>query len=170
MEAETVRAESEIRDLLVKQVGNEANAAQLYEALGQVARAGAWFGCEKLFQHEADEELQHRRKVNAFLVDYWGYRYNEPAVASQTLVLALKPAEWMSQAKAAELENLDQWKAIAGKALEEECYDAFGFAQWFIKQQVKTITMYSDIQRRLDVAGNDRAALLAVDTEIGGMA
>ena len=151
---------SEMAALLTRQVGRELFSYYVYLGLYN------WFadlgldGLAGFMKKNADEELKHTEKVNAYLVD----TNNRPALPAIEA-----PAPEYDSAVAVAQAALDHeisvtadWKNIHGLAVNDNDPTTMALALWFVTEQIEEEDKTMKLVQKLKLAG-DGLALLQID-------
>ena len=145
-------------------IHSELYASNLYKHVANQLQRLGYFGAQKFFLSESSDELGHYQKI----VDYINDR---GLVASVPQIEAMD--ESVTSLRDALTVGFETEKAL-GADYAEWYKDAFAedvvtaqFLLQFIEHQRKSIGEYGDLISRLDRAGNNEAALLIIDKEMG---
>jgi ferritin len=149
-------------------MAKEFYAAYLYLAMA------AWFEAQALpgFAHwmrlQNEEEQQHALKLFQYLLDSGGHVELEgipaPPDKFKTPLSVMQMALDHEQKVTAAINKLYELAA------REKDYPAQLALQWFITEQVEEERNVSDIIQRMEHAGDNGAALLMIDHELGSRA
>jgi ferritin len=159
----------EISDTLFQafntQYSRELTNSDAYYQLANVAGDLAWDGCEKFLLKSSGEEREHAGKIRDFLLD----RNREPVILAkpEQSVNAKDPLGWITIAYGLEQANTKLILTLNDMCDNENDEDAENFLIWFIEEQRKSERELYDWIQRLTRAGDNIAALLMLDEDIG---
>jgi ferritin len=127
--------DSNLRKLLIAQIGNELGAHQLYMAIALYFDRRSLKRWGKLFRDQAIEEAQHATKIMDFLTDN-EVDFDLPALKSTSTKFdsALAAAR---RALKSEKDVAAQFDRMAAVAASAEDHRGHQFLQWFIEEQVE---------------------------------
>ena len=153
----------EVKACLDEAVHAELYAANLYKHIAnQVQRLGH-FGAQKFFLAESASELEHYQ-IHANYQNDSGTVASIPAIeAMDEPIGTLRDAIETAYDTELQLEkDYVRWYSACTKdPVTAE------FLLQFLRGQRKSVGEYGDLLARLDLAGDDRAALLQIDNELG---
>lgn len=147
--------------ILQEAVAAELYASHLYRHIANQMQRLGFFGAHKFFETEAGHEVEHYRLIAQYLND-------RGSVARLPVVDAIsEPISGLRDALEAALDTERQ--------LEQDYVGWYGqadvvtqqFLLQFIETQRKSVGEFGDLISRLDRCGDDRAALLIFDKELG---
>ncbi len=150
---------------LNEQITQELHASQYYLAMSAYFERTGYPGFAHWMRMQADEERAHALRIFDFVNDREGR-----VVLGQ---VDAPPSEFGSPLEVfrAALAHERKVTALIGElyrlAVEETDYPTQVMLQWFINEQVQEEKVTSDIVDRLRLAGDDRSALLLLETELG---
>ena len=157
------------KPLISKQVESSLNAAiasefyasHLYRHLANHLQRLGYFGAQKFFLGEAADELTHQQKLADFMNDM-GAVAQTPAIEAMTeAVGSLADAlESAYDTEAQLLKDYVAWHRSADPVTQQ-------FLLQFIEIQRRSVGEFGDWISRLDRCGDDKAALLMLDKELG---
>lgn len=153
----------EVKACLDEAVHAELYAANLYKHIAnQVQRLG-YFGAQKFFLAESASELEHYQ-IHANYQNDSGTVASIPAIeAMDEPIGTLRDAIEAAYDTELQLEKdyIRWYSACTKDPVTAE------FLLQFLRGQRKSVGEYGDLLARLDLAGDDRAALLQIDNELG---
>lgn len=156
-----------VQALIVAQTEREARARSIYLSLSLWCNLAGYDGAQAYFRKSSEDEGEHLGKFLDFLADYTDFQCPVPAVDVQNL----GPASLMdafSEALALEQTVTTAINGIARAADEEEdAQEVEAFLQWFLLEQIASVSEIRTILRWLQRAGDDTAALFSADEKIG---
>lgn len=142
----------------------ERYASNLYTHVANQMQRIGYFGAEKFFRGEAADELEHYGKLVGYFNDR-GSMAPVPAIEEMDeKVSSLREA--MTLAFETELDLGNKYNDWYAKIHPKDPATA-QFLLQFIEIQTKSIGEYADLLSRLNLCGDDRAALLMLDNELG---
>ena len=126
---------SELRKLLIAQIGNELAAHQLYMAISLYFQRQSLDGWGKLFRDQSIEEAQHAQKIMDFLTDN-EVEFDLPALkaTSTRFGSASAAAKRALESERTVAAQFDRMAAVAGA---NDDHRGHTFLQWFIEEQVE---------------------------------
>jgi len=154
-----------IEKALNQQINQEMAAAYSYLA------ASAWLdsdnlkGFAKWMEIQRTEELEHARRIIAFLHDRGG-KLKLEAVAQPKSDFG-SVMEVFQAALASEENNTRSIHQLYKLAIDENDYPTQSFLKWFIDEQVEEERIMNDAIGLLEHAGQDRSALLVLNQQLG---
>lgn len=127
--------DSDLRKLLIAQIGNELAAHQLYMAIAVYFDRRSLKRWGKLFRDQAIEEAQHAQKIMDFLIDN-EIDFDLPALKSTSTRFesALAAARRALKSEKDVAAQFDRMAAVAAAAGDHRGHQ---FLQWFIEEQVE---------------------------------
>ncbi|HEY1359299.1 MAG TPA: ferritin [Thermoleophilaceae bacterium] len=138
-------------EALTAQIGREFGASQQYLAVAVWYEGQTFPRLASLFYAQALEERDHALMMVKYLLDS-GLEPKLPGVAEPKSSFA-DVVEPISVALEQERRVTDQISELASVAREENDYVSEQFVQWFLKEQVEEIDLFSSL---LDVAERSR--------------
>jgi ferritin len=145
-------------------IHSELFASNLYRHVANQLQRLGYFGAQKFFLSESSDELEHYQKIVDYINDR-GFVATVPQIeAMDDSVTSLRDA--LNIAFETEKALGDDYAEWYKQALEEDVFTA-QFILQFIEIQRKSIGEIGDLLSRLDRAGNNEAAILIVDKELG---
>ena len=151
-----------VEAMLNEAVHAELYASNMYRHLAvQMQRVG-YFGAHKHFSAAASEELEHFEKLADYLNDR-GTVAKIPALEA----IADKVASLGDALDAALEAELDLERNYVRWYKGCECEITKQFLLGFLEEQRKAVGEYGDLIARLDRAGDNEAAILLIDQELG---
>lgn len=131
------------------------NAANAMQAIG-------YFGCQAFFTSESENERTHYQRIVNYLNDV-GVKPNLVAISAPSDIRDIKQA--FAQAFELEYSLCKDYKSAAQSALTKDS-GVFTFLQEFVTEQRKSVGEYGDLIAKLELCGNNEAALLEFDEHI----
>lgn len=154
-----------VRDLINEQITHEFYAAYLYLAMAAHFEDQNYEGFSQWFRMQAKEEEAHAMKLFDFLV--------ERGARIELKQIDKPPVEFGSPVDAfrAALEHERKVTGLINKiyeaALEAKDYPSQVMLQWFIEEQVEEEDTTGTAVERLEMAGDNHAALMFLDSQYG---
>ena len=153
----------EVKACLDEAVHAELYAANLYKHLANQLQRLGYFGAQRFFLAESASELEHYQ-VHANYQNDSGTVAGIPAIeAMDEPIGTLRDAIEAAYDTELQLEKdyIRWYSACTKDPVTAE------FLLQFLRGQRKSVGEYGDLLARLDLAGDDRAALLQIDNELG---
>ena len=148
---------------LQEAVQSELYASHLYKSLANQLQRLGYFGGQKHFLSEAADELTHYQKLADFLNDRGSVASVPMLEAITDRVVTLRDAIEIAYETELQLGNdYDRWYASASKDPTVQ-----QFLLFYLEQQRTSVGEYGDLLARLDRAGDNEAALILIDQELG---
>ena|SRR5688500_10638994 len=154
-----------VQDALNEQIKHEMYSSYVYLAVSAYCERQGLTGFAHWMREQSKEELGHALKILDFISDRGG--------TVQLQALDKPPVDYGSTLQVAE-KALEHERRVTGYiehlyelAVKENDYATQAMLQWFIEEQIeeeKNATLLID---RIKMAGDDRAALLMLDMELG---
>jgi ferritin len=141
--------------------------AYLYRTLAASMQYAGYFGAQKHFMQEADDEIKHYQAV----VDFLNSR-GVPMVALALPPLPDAPTtlpDALAGAYNQEVFTENAYKSLGADAQRAGDAPVYQFVMEVMEHQSASTGDYADLITRCNIAGNDPAALLMIDTEIGNL-
>lgn len=150
---------------LNKQINHEANAWYNYLALAAWFENANWAGFARWMKVQAGEELEHMHRLFEFVNDRGGRveleKLDTPSADFK------QPRDVFTRAAEMERQNTKSIHALYAVAVEEKDYATQSHLKWFIDEQVEEEKITREIEGLLDMAGNDKSALLMLNRQLG---
>lgn len=153
-----------MQDALNGQITKEFYASQLYLAMSAYLEALNLKGFAHWMRVQSEEEREHALKLFDFILERGG--------SVELGALEQPPSEFGSPVEIFQASLGHERKVTAsindlyGRAAAENDYASQVFLQWFIEEQVEEEANASEMIDRLLMAGDNKAALLMLDTEL----
>jgi ferritin len=153
-----------MQDALNGQITKEFYASQLYLAMSAHFEALNLRGFAHWMRVQSDEEREHALKLFDFILARGGSV--ELGAVEQPPGEFGAPVE-IFQVSLAHERRVTAWiNELYARAASENDYASQVFLQWFIDEQVEEEANASEMIDRLSMAGDNKAALLMLDTEM----
>ena len=154
-----------VRDLINDQIAHEFYAAYLYLAMAAQFEEQNYAGFAQWMRMQAKEEGVHAMKLFDYLVERGARielnQIDKPPVEFGT------PAEAFRQALEHEQKVTGLINKIYETAVEARDYPTQIMLQWFIEEQVEEEDSTGTAVERLEMAGDNRTAIMFLDAEFG---
>ena len=144
---------------------SELYAAHLYLSMSAYCDSVNLSGFAHWMLVQAEEERGHAMRFYGFIRDRGG-RVIVPSV-EQPPIEFTSPLDVFEQALAHERQVAARINELYGLALQEKDYASQAFLQWFVTEQVEEDRLLSQLVETLKLAGDNGAALLMLDRELG---
>lgn len=150
-----------VESLLNAAISSELYASHLYRHIANQLQRLGYFGAQKFFQGESADELTHYQKLVDYLNDM-GTVAKIPAIEAMTEAIA-GLADALESAYDTEVQLLNDYVGWHGRSdpVTQQ------FLLQFIEIQRKSVGELGDWIARLERCGDDKAALLMLDKELG---
>ena len=147
--------------MLNEAVQSELYASHLYKHLANQLQRIGYFGAQKHFASEAADELEHYQKL-ADLMNDMGSVAKVPMLEAITdKVASLRDALEIAYETELQLgQDYERWYKDSPPMVQQALH-------FFLEQQRTSIGEYGDWLARLDRAGQNEAAILMIDNELG---
>lgn len=156
---------AEVTAALNQQIQYELDGAQEYLSLATSFYAKNLSGFGAWYTAQYAEELNHARMMIFFLTD----KDESPEIGgtSQPVISFTTAVDAASQSLAFEEIQTDRINKLYDLAVATNARDAASFLLFFINEQVQEEASFKNQVDKLTLAGDDRAALLAMDKDLG---
>jgi ferritin len=154
-----------VRQLLNDQIAHEFHAAYTYLAIAAHFESSNYEGFAKWMRLQAQEETEHAMKLFEYLVER-GERISLGTIEQPKQDYGT-PLDAFRTALAHERKVSGQINAIYEAATEAKDYPTVVMLQWFIQEQVEEENVTGTAVEQLEMAGDNRAALLFLDGRFG---
>lgn len=136
---------------LNKQITSEISASQVYLQMGLWCEARGVSGAGSFFLGHVSEEIGHRDKLVAYMV--------ESGAAVQLEAVPEPRSEFSSLVEVLEVANAHeelvskQIHGLARAALNEDDFDTFNMIQWFVAEQREEMVLFRGIVDYIKLSG-----------------
>lgn len=154
-----------VKDLINEQITHEFYAAYLYLAMAAHFEDQNYEGFAQWFRMQAKEEEAHAMKLFDFLVER-GARIELQQIDKPPVEFG-SPVEAFRAALAHEQKVTGLINKIYEAAIEAKDYPSQVMLQWFIEEQVEEEDTTGTAVDRLEMAGDNHAALMFLDSQYG---
>ena len=154
-----------VKDLINEQITHEFYAAYLYLAMAAHFEDQNYEGFAQWFRMQAKEEEAHAMKLFDYLVER-GARIELQQIDKPTVEFG-KPVDAFRAALEHERKVTGLINKIYEAAMEAKDYPSQVMLQWFIEEQVEEEDTTGTAVERLEMAGDNHAALMFLDSQYG---
>lgn len=154
-----------VRDAMNEQIKHEFYSAYLYLSMAGSFEVANLPGFAHWMRAQSEEEREHAMKLFDFLLDR-GEHVQLQAI-DQPPYAFRSPLDAFEQALEHEKEITAHIHRLYELAIREGDYPAQVFLNWFVTEQVEEEKAATEIVERIRLAGEDGAALLLLDREVG---
>ncbi|MEW6635237.1 MAG: ferritin [Actinomycetota bacterium] len=154
-----------VREAIEEQIGREFYSAYLYLSMAGSFEAANLPGFAHWMRRQAGEEQEHALKFFDFLLDR-GEEVRLRTIAEPPHAFR-SPLDAFEQALEHEKEITGHIHDLYDLSAQENDYPAQVLLNWFVTEQVEEEKSASEIVERLRMAGEDSAAILLLDSELG---
>ncbi len=154
-----------VRDAMGEQIKHELYSAYLYLSMAGSFEVANLTGFAHWMRQQSREELDHAMKFFDFLLDRGEHvelqTIEAPPYAFRSPLDTFEQALEHEKAVTASINDLYEL------SVRENDLPAQVFLNWFVTEQVEEEKSATEIVERLRMAGDDSAALLLLDSEMG---
>ncbi|MGH7567158.1 MAG: ferritin [Gemmatimonadota bacterium] len=154
-----------LQKALNEQINNELFAAYQYLAMAEYFAARNLDGFAHWMRLQRAEEINHAMKIFDFVLDRDG-RVKLAAIAAPAAKFT-SSLDVLKKALEHERAVTEKINAVYAAAKKENDYPTEALMQWFVLEQVEEEASALKVVERLEMAGDDKAALLMLDREMG---
>jgi len=154
-----------LRDAFNRQIALEFTAAYTYLGMAGYFEAGNLSGFGNWMSRQYEEELTHARKFFDYMLDRDAGVHL--AAIPEPIQVYGSAVEAFEAALAHEQKVTGAIHGLYRVATEEEDYASLPMLQWFIEEQLEEESSVGRILERVRLAGDEAAALLMLDGELG---
>lgn len=154
-----------VRDAMGEQIKHELYSAYLYLSMAGSFEVANLTGFAHWMRQQSREELEHAMKFFDFLLDR-GERVELQAIEAPPYAFR-SPLDTFEQALEHEKEVTARINTLYELAVQENDFPAQVMLNWFVTEQVEEEKSATEVAERLRMAGEDSAALLLLDGELG---
>lgn len=154
-----------IKSILDEAIAAELYAGHLYRHIANQLQRLGYFGAQKFFLAESANEASHYQTIADFMNDC-GDVAAVPAIEAMNEPIGdLRDAIETAYETELQLRNdYNRWYSACG----DDAVTA-QFLLQFLEIQRKSVGEFGDLISRLDIAKDDRAAILMIDNELGSL-
>jgi ferritin len=138
----------EVIDILNKQIFNEFQSAQIYFGMSSCTDGRGLSNFGKLFLKYGHEEMTHMKKIHEYLMD----KNCKPVIPSLPEVKQeyIDLRDLLTAALKHEIQVTSNWNNIAEIALKSSDHTTYGFAKWFLDEQISEENKFRKLLQYLD--------------------
>jgi ferritin len=158
--------DNSLEQLFQQQLNRERFNAATYDNLAGVLETIPWDGFAKWMRNAAAEELLHYKRFNDFLVD----RNCIPTIDETPFpsrIIQKLPRDYFVAAMNLEKDNTAKIQEISDACDSVGDQDAQNWLIWALEEQRNAERELTDILNQLQLAGDNYAALLQLDHQLG---
>lgn len=156
---------SAVRDTMGEQIKHEFYSAYLYLSMAGSFEMANLPGFSRWMRKQSEEEREHAMKFFDFLLDRG--EHAELRVIDAPPYAFRSALDTFEQALEHEKEITSRIHELYELSIREKDYPAQVLLNWFVEEQVEEEKVATAIVERLRMSGEDSAALLLLDDEIG---
>ena len=157
--------DSKLQQAINHQINQELLASYTYLAMGAYLDRRNLVGFAKWMQKQSEEERTHAHRLIRYLLDRNG-DVKLDAISSPGSDFGT-PHEVFARSLEQERANTAAIYKLYETAKNLNDYATIAHLQWFLDEQVEEEKTVSEILGRLELAGENPAALLMLDAEVG---
>ena len=154
-----------VQDAINVQINNELSASYAYLAMSAFCERQNFRGCARWLRLQSQEEYGHGMKLFDFLLARNGHArlkaVPEPNIEFPSVASVFEQALEQEETVSAQIDGLYEL------AFREKAFSALVELQWFLTEQVEEERTTREIVAKFQLLGNDPAALLDLDRELG---
>jgi ferritin len=154
-----------VRDAMSEQIKHEFYSAYLYLSMAGSFEMANLPGFSRWMRKQSKEESEHAMRLFDFLLDRGEHVQLLPV--DQPPSAFRSPLDTFEQALEHEKEITSHIHRLYELAVQESDYPAQVLLNWFVEEQVEEEKAATGVVERLKLAGDDGAALLLLDKELG---
>jgi ferritin len=154
-----------VKDAINEQIKHEFYSAYLYLSMAGSFEVANLPGFAHRMYKQSEEEREHAMKLFKFLLDRGEHVQLLPL--DQPPNAFRSPLDTFEQALDHEKDITSRIHKLYDLSVQENDYPGQVMLHWFVTEQVEEEKAASEIVERLRMAGDDGAALLLLDKELG---
>ncbi len=155
----------ELEQKINEQINMEFVSAYLYLGLAAACEGMNYRGAAQWMRAQAEEEKGHAMRLFEYLIERNAkvelLDIQAPKVSPKSLLDVFQLSLKHEQAVTASIDKL------YGLAFEQRSFSTAHELSWFLKEQIEEEKQVRDIVRTIEMLGDDAAALLDLDRELG---
>ena len=153
-----------IEKAINRQINNELEASYTYLAMAAYFDKQNLTGFSAFMERQSNEELGHAQRLFRYVLARNGNVELEAINKPQKAYGTVQDAFALSLER--ERENTESIYNLYELTRTKHDYGTLSHLQWFLDEQVEEEKVMGDILGRLELAGNDKAALLILDDQM----
>lgn len=154
-----------VLEAINRQINSELSASYAYLAMSAFCECQKFTGCARWLRAQSQEENMHAMKLFDFVLAR--DRSVELLAIERPNVAFKNVAEVFNRALEQEQEVSRQIDSLYEIAFQEKAFAAVAELQWFLTEQVEEEKTAREIVAKFRMVGDDGAALLDLDRELG---
>jgi len=158
-----------LSETLTKALNDQVNAemfsAYLYFSMSAYAEGAGLKGAASWLYSQSQEEMAHAIHMYQYILDRGAAPVLKAIETPEASFGGLKDV--FDKVLAHEKKVTGYLNNIATLALKENDHACYHFIMWYVNEQVEEEASASDILLKLDLMGDDKGHLLALDKELG---
>ena len=154
-----------VKDALNEQIKHEFYSSYVYLSMAGSFEVANLTGFAHWMRKQSEEEREHAMRFFDFLLDRG--EHVELQAIDQPPYTFRSPLDAFEQALDHEKEITSRIHGLYDLAIQESDYPAQVLLNWFVTEQVEEEKSATEIVERLRMVGEDNAALLLLDKEMG---
>lgn len=147
------------------QIGREFNSGYVYLAMAGYCEARNLSGFANWFRHQYQEENEHALRLFGYVLDRGGRVDLGEIDKPRSDYGSVK--ELFETGLAIEMKNTEEINELYSLAIDLKDYATQSQLQWFIDEQVEEEKSLGDIVSLVEMAGEDKSALLMLNRQMG---
>jgi ferritin len=151
-------------ELLNRQINLEVFSSNQYRQMSTWCEQKGLTNCATFLLGQAEEELDHMRKLWSFVNETGGMA--EMGALDAPLTSFESAAEVFESAMAHEKKVTRSINEMVAHAFSEQDFATFNFLQWFVSEQVEEEALFQTILDRMGLIGSGGRGLYFFDQEI----
>lgn len=153
---------SQIVNILTKRLGDEYNAFYLYNHISNWCQNEGYEKAAKYFANESKDELEHAKKIEAFMID-WNVTPSLPVIKAPSVSLS-NLGDCVDAAYTAELELYESYESDSNDIFKSGDTCVFDFLMFFRDVQQKSVAEFATMQNKLKgINVNDKFQMLMLE-------
>ena len=157
--------DAKIQGALNQQINKELEASYTYLAMAGYFDQQTLTGFSRFMEFQSDEERGHAQRLFRYMLARDGKVELEAIKKPQKAYGSVQDA--FALALEQEKENTEGIYNLYDLAREQHDYGTLSHLQWFLGEQVEEEKAMNDVLGRLRLAGENNAALLILDEQVG---
>jgi len=155
----------EIQDAINKQINCEIEGAYAYLAMAAHFEGKNLNGFASWMHQQYTEEMAHAMRLFNYLLDRGGEILLEAIPKPKNSFDSIRDV--FEHALKQEQNNTNSINALYALASKLNDYATLSHLQWFLDEQVEEEKLFGEVLGQLDIAGDDRSALLVLNQQLG---
>lgn len=156
-----------INAALNAQLNREYYASYLYFAMAAFFEEEGYSGFAKWMETQSKEEHDHMMRIYRYILDRSGTVDLQDIKAPK--FKGKNTIEVIHEALKHEKKVSGFINDIVELSFQEKDYATHNFLQWFVSEQVEEEALFSQVEKKLELIGDNKAGLYMIDREIGDL-